>query len=380
MPQFEEAELRALIDAGGVCAFSVDTNVFHRHGYNLEASALVALGQFTARGIAHVVTDIVVREVCLHAAEVIEKASSDLKNALRRYGKTRRERDEQAAAAVAGLGLDEHIAETVARRWDDFARQTSAEVLAASALVNADTLVSMYFNATPPFERSGEKKAEFPDAIALLELEKFGERAGRHVLAVSRDAGWAAFASEARWLIVLGDLPQALALFNRAAGAVADRVSVLLDTPESALFDQVISSLSNHVDDLRPEIDAESYMEITTEFAGAEIANPQEIRFGRPAVIESDDDTVTLAIDAAIPVLVRADFAFYVHDSIDDDYLGMGSNEEERSINMTVPLTLVVSRGVDEDAGAREIRIEQLKPQAVEFGYVEPSGWRDEDN
>lgn len=47
----------------------------------------------------------------------------------------------------------------------------------------------MYFDLRPPFEPNEGKKAEFPDAIALLELEGYGEQKRRYVLAVSRDGG-----------------------------------------------------------------------------------------------------------------------------------------------------------------------------------------------
>jgi hypothetical protein len=78
LPGLTQDELQAIIDAGELCAFSLDTNVFHRYGYNLETTTLLAAAQLPGRGVAFVVSQIVTREVVSHIVENEEKSSSGI--------------------------------------------------------------------------------------------------------------------------------------------------------------------------------------------------------------------------------------------------------------------------------------------------------------
>lgn len=74
-----------------------------------------------------------------------------------------------------------HSAEAV---FDEFMKACSTEVLEAGGIDNEE-LLSMYFNKKPPFG-DGKKKAEFPDAIALLSL-KLHLQDGEKIYVVSDD-------------------------------------------------------------------------------------------------------------------------------------------------------------------------------------------------
>src|SRR5687767_11703800 len=69
VPVLTTDQLQELVDEAKLGAISVDTNVFHRFGYNLEAASLLALAQFPAHGITHLVTDVVSGEVRMHMVE-----------------------------------------------------------------------------------------------------------------------------------------------------------------------------------------------------------------------------------------------------------------------------------------------------------------------
>lgn len=379
MPIFTEDELQTVIEQGRLCAISLDTNVFHRFGYNLEATMLLAMAQFAGRGVEHVVTEIVAREVTKHMVENEEKVSADLRDALRRYTKTRRQFQADVARLGPALGIDDDVAVEVNRRWDAFIATTHAVQLNAGDLVDTSMLADLYFELKAPFEASEEKKAEFPDGIALLELEGHGARKKGFVLAVSRDRGWAAFAETAQWVVVLDDLAAAIQMFHTADAIVAEQAVLLLADDDAALRDDVDQALGRFVDDLNPEIEAESFMEFSAEFLSAGIEAVSPVERTALTVIGSDAESVTFAVEIEIAVEIEADFAFYAHDSIDDDYLGMGSTTATRVTMIAVPVTLVVPRGITEEVGAIDVRVERLRPLTVNFGYVEPSGWRDEE-
>ena len=60
------------------------------------------------------------------------------------------------------------------RRLDTFLKTAGVKIL-TSENISAGKLVDMYFSLSPPFEAKREKKHEFPDAIALEVLEKWGK-------------------------------------------------------------------------------------------------------------------------------------------------------------------------------------------------------------
>jgi hypothetical protein len=375
LPKLTASDLQQLVDTDQVCAISVDTSVFHRTGYNLEARTLTALAQFTARGIAHVVSDVVVREVKAHITSDLEESAGRLRSAINNFSKMRRGFDKEKAAA--DLGLDDDAGGEARSRWDTFAHQTSAVQLRASDTMDGDTLVSMYFDVAPPFEATGEKKMEFPDAIALLELEGYGERQGKFVLAVSHDKGWSAFAERAKWVVVVDDLAASISMFHASDAALAARTRALIQQDDTALHRQFVGALARFVDDIVLDIDADSYMDFSVDFEGAELKGEPLFELGDPSIIEAAD-VVTVAVDVTFHIEASASFSYFVHDSIDDDYLSMGASEEKRTLEMTAPATVTIARSVGDEEPASEVKFERLRSIYADFGHIEPHDWRDE--
>lgn len=359
MPVLTTDQLQELVDEAKLGAISVDTNVFHRFGYNSEAASLLALAQFPAHGITHLVTDVVSGEVRMHMIENEAKAVADLRAALRRYAKVRRRDAGEPGQIAQALNLDDDLAASVEERWEHFMAATAATLVGANR-VDAAELMKRYFGTIAPFEAKADKKEEFPDAIALLELESHGEEIQRHVLAVSRDGGWALFAEQARWVVVMEDLPAAIGLLHSADAIAAERAVALLANPIAGVRDDVDTALGRFVDDLDPEIEAESYMEFNADFTGAAIVDIHPVEPNSATVLESDADTVTLSFGAEVDVDVEVDFSFYVHDSVDDDYMSMGSSSRTRRVTLTAPITLRVPRGVAEEDRAVSVRTEQI--------------------
>ena len=71
-------------------------------------------------------------------------------------------------------------------------------------------LIAMYFEPSPPFEGTGKKKNEFPDAIALITLEDWAREPEKKILAVSKDHGWVSFAEKSEFIDINKELPAAL--------------------------------------------------------------------------------------------------------------------------------------------------------------------------
>jgi hypothetical protein len=75
------------------------------------------------------------------------------------------------------------------RRLDQFYESCDATVLPVDSVTSREVL-ERYFNQEPPFAATGDKKQEFPDAYALMSVEKWAEENDFKVLVVSHDKGW----------------------------------------------------------------------------------------------------------------------------------------------------------------------------------------------
>lgn len=373
MPTLTDQELSALIDAGDLGLITIDTNILHRFGYDLEAASLLALGQFAKSPITFVLPDIIAGEVKGRMVGNAISATAQLRTALRAFRKARRPDSKMVAEAERALGMTDDITADVTERWNEFVAMTAVETIAAGDLLDGDTLVSRYLETKAPFETKEDKKAEFPDAIALLELEARGERDQKYVLAISKDKGWSAYATDSAWIIVRDDLPTALGFFHRADNYVVGRaISMLGDTEHFVLADELQSELVRFVDNLNPDIQAHSYLFHEVDFLGAAYEGHEPVEEGDVTIIDSDETSVTLAFDLTLKVEISAEFAFSVHDSIDGDYVPLGSTEETRVVDVGVHVVAQVGRESGPEDGAMLLRVEAPRFVPVEFGEVEP--------
>ena len=86
-----------------------------------------------------------------------------------------------------------------------------ATVAVSIASPNKDMIMAKEKEAWQAFK---DKKAEFPDAIALISLEKWALEQGVSVVAVSNDVGWEKFSEKTNVIKVVQKLSDAIALFQ----------------------------------------------------------------------------------------------------------------------------------------------------------------------
>jgi hypothetical protein len=373
VPKLSDAEIADLISKGELGSVCIDTTVAHRTGYDLEAGSLIALAQFAKGPISFLIPDIVAGEIKAHMLANAQQATGAVRSAIRELRNARRPTAQALASVEGELGLADDLTSEIEQRWDAFVASTSAEIITAGELLNGDALVDAYFQHHPPFEATGKKKAEFPDAIALLELEARGERDQKYVLAVSTDDGWAAFADRAKWVIVMDDLPAALGHFHRADTYVVGRAISMLDDPENfILANELGGELTRFVEHINPDIDATSYHFFEADFLGAEYRGHSQVSDDDVTIIDSDDKSVTLSFPLTVQAEVSADFTFSIRDSIDRDYVSIGSSELTRQVEIEVEVVLQVDRESGPADGAMTLKVDAPMFVPIDFGEVEP--------
>lgn len=181
-------------------ALTIDTQAIRKAAFRFDDGALALLKQFNSSPISVVFSTVVIEETTAHLVEEIRRLKADLRKVARDAPRL--------LSHPPGL-LDEeqigkiHPESEAKNRIDSFLRGVDAQVIPAG-MADLNDITRRYFRTLPPFAGTGNKKHEFPDAIAIASIEAWGKANGKRVLAVSEDKGWMERSSE--FMTVVPDL------------------------------------------------------------------------------------------------------------------------------------------------------------------------------
>lgn len=133
----------------------------------------------------------------------------------------------------------------------------------------------------------------------------------------------------------------------------------------------VESALEYRLDDVDFNADGWSSVEFETEPLSATLQSVDWETAGAPVVIAADDDVVTFTTLVAVRVSFKANFRFEVRDSIDRDYVSLGSADVSKEVTVEFELAITVPRDSDEGMESIEVEVARRYIQ-VDFGTVEP--------
>ncbi|MBL1146180.1 MAG: hypothetical protein D8M28_00600 [Proteobacteria bacterium] len=360
-------------------AVTLDTNIFTNNGYALEHGLLNQLEQFKKGSVKFILSEIVVKEVLRHITAENVEIRTNLDKAINR-ARGKRLLTEKTAEKLIKLTEDEPSPKVLAQnRLDAFQKNTGCAVIKAdSAEISA--LIKRYFNYQPPFENNAEKKNEFPDAIALLSLEKNAKENNLKILAVSKDKGWINFAKTSDWIDVRSDFTEALSELQSHAEEAKEVVVAFLNRVvedyDSEEYKIIKTIVEQSVADIDFIAEADSYLRAEATF-NAEVhfhdfsfLNPESI-----SVVQIGKDFVVAEIPIHIDAHASAEFDFYVYDSIDKDEVYMGSRyieDEEIDFKAAILITLEI----DDNKEMQVVKltdVELIKViDRVDFGEIEP--------
>ncbi|KQW45840.1 hypothetical protein ASD88_13235 [Pelomonas sp. Root662] len=165
----------------------MDTNVYRKAGFRFRTQPLVALADIKAWSLAHLVPEVWRRELEAHTKDWAEGKLNEARHAL--------QIGDWAMPAQAGAAaeLRQHLSndtgEAIATRLlkDHYSRSRAVHL--PTAWEAGPQVLSAYFESRFPFERTGDKKSEFPDAFALATLEQWARTKNRQVIVVTEDEG-----------------------------------------------------------------------------------------------------------------------------------------------------------------------------------------------
>ncbi|CAE6861833.1 hypothetical protein R75465_07706 [Paraburkholderia aspalathi] len=234
--------IHAQIVSGEIAALTIDTSIFERAGLALESGLLAQLVQFRKSDIKLVLAGTVANEVRRHLAGNAEKAMAALQMALRETarhqvlpGDLQQRMMKDVEVVNDGEALSARTRNQARQRFDHWVEWVRATVIDEAEFASIGEVMRRYEASEPPFSAAGNKKHEFPDAIALSTLEGWARASRTRVLAVTQDKDWKRYGEQSSRIVMVDDLADALAAFQRRAEAhgIARRIRESLGDGDS---------------------------------------------------------------------------------------------------------------------------------------------------
>lgn len=371
-------EIRSKLLDGSITAISIDTCIFTRAGYQLDKGIFKQLEQFKGNSFRLVFSEVTLKEVLGHIKKHADEEQTRLLTALRGVAKYWTISQETQLKVTKEL-LNELDPKALSKELlTGFVKRCGAEIIEAKSTVDITDLLKSYFETIPPFESSGNKKAEFPDAITLLSLDSWAKKEGAALLLVTRDKGCIQYCEQTQNIFTISDLRTALTLIQERdshCGKLCESIDQLI---ANGNYPNIINAIETEIAndiwsiDWIPDANAAYYFE--PEMQDIEVKN---VSFASPNGLAElqpvDFSTDKLVAQASVNVDIKAhcDFTFSTKDWIDKDMICIGSSEAvaEDQIELDVLLTFV-----NLDSDAPELESIELVParRDIDFGTVEP--------
>lgn len=353
----------------------VDTSIYDSNGLKLESGLLGKLKQFAESHVEFLVPDVIKNEIHTHLDKKISVARNALEKSIN---------DASAHLFFDGsilndakkLIVDSKEVEGLAKsRLDQFLKDTGALVLECNDYVSVGDILHIYFKNKPPFAETGKKKNEFPDAIVLLAVEAWAEQEEKTVLAVAHDKDWEAYCQESKNIDYIEDFSTALGKFNTATAPYA-----LLENLKSSLSEEravgfltgVELCLTSVLDGFTPDQEAESDLYWEPEGSNGRF---KSFRFTNEdfKVIETDEDWVVIEALADITIEAEGYFSLSAYDSIDREYISLGSKSITVEAEFQSEILIRLSGDLHGDINELDIEeVEIVDPiSTIDFGTLE---------
>lgn len=355
-------------------AITIDTSTFEKSGLRLNEGILETLSQFSEGSAKLILSEIVTREVLKHLIQKNKETTQRLNKTIKDasgYGLLNTDQTNQLKAIYEPLKTPEEASENL---LDEFIKNTNAEIITAES-ADMKELVETYFSSQAPFEPSGSKKNEFPDAIALISMESWAKANEKKILAISQDKGWKSFADNSTWIDIEDDLASALVFFQKNTKEAEAKITNIIKKAVSGELLHIqwdLETLVTHeVFGLEAEVHADSSFEIEHNLVEFNLKNyslsPEEIK-----IIQTGENLIVAQVGIEINAVVATDFDFYSYDSIDKEHLILGNStvEVEETFNTSLLLTF------EGDFSDDEVEITDgslgRTPSIINFGFIEP--------
>ncbi len=365
-------------------AIIVDTSVFMANGLRLNRGSLQKLRQFSKSPVDFLMPDVIRGELEQHLEEKINSAMQSLKKGIKDANDCLSCDDEKLESAKELLLNEEEAKKLAQKKVGEFIKSTGALLIKCGDYLSLSTLLDTYFSSKPPFANKAHKKHEFPDAMVLLAIEAWAEEEDKLVLAVSLDNDWCAYGEHSERITIQSDLVEALAAFKKANAPyafLANLEAALKNNDAGFFLAEIKEQLKIELEDFCPELEVSSDFYVEQEDGSATITgfhlNSSNLKI---IEVDADGDYVVIGVEAEIFFDFEALFCFSAYDSIDKDYVPMGSAFTSGDDSFISQLLITVSGGFNSsgnfDDSIEKLSIDQVEvaslPKPTDLGHLKP--------
>jgi hypothetical protein len=176
---------------------TIDTCIFENFGLNTDEMLKKMKPIMLKPGMKFILSEIVMLELQSHYETAFKAVSRSLDNFTKNV--SRFSTNPKNSALIEELTAQLRAEKTKNTGLQNFIDATKSEIVPYEN-ISLKYVMNAYFKTEAPF-RTGKKKYEFPDAIAIYSLDKWAIANNRKLLAISCDNDWAAFAERnpKRW-------------------------------------------------------------------------------------------------------------------------------------------------------------------------------------
>lgn len=332
-------------------ALTIDTSIFIKNRLKLNKGLLAQLHQFKDNPINLILSDIVYRELKSHLDKKEKETKSKIESALNdasNYLNCCIDDIEEIKSLIKLNYEAESISKLI---LEEFIRKCGIELVKGEEYCEIKSLIDMYFQNLAPFKESGNKKSEFPDAIALLSLQYWVKENNKNLLAVSMDNDWKDFAQGKDNIEVIDDLAKAMDILNKQKqdldSIICEIQSDFLKNKNSKIFKRISSAIEedinicviNAVSAYNYDIDDQKanliHVEILKEDNGKKL---------KVYIVDINSEAITISITCEVSCNIEATFNFSTWDPIDKEYVSLGRSTKKIETSYR-PDVLVYLRG-----------------------------------
>lgn len=324
MPIINTSILQEFVAAQKIQWISLDTNIFIAFEQDIKRSNLVDIKKISNK-VGFVLPSIIKDELI---KKYIEKNTDKLISFKKNYSNIKYLLNQSMCTNLDKI-LELDLYESIKGVFDSFFNDTSCLIYYPKDGIDIKEIFNLYFDSTPPFENSKNKKCEFPDAAMLICLEHFTEEHQTGLLLLTCDKGCIEYAKESDNIFVLDDLTKnAKNLFLSTINSLSfDKYNFLTEKFKNyTLTDTNYSaSILNSIRDLLTDSSNFELNLISAYYCDGEIEDItfpdidiKDIQFHITS-IKYNKINITFSLE--IPIQAYVYYKTYIKDYIDDDLI-----------------------------------------------------------
>jgi hypothetical protein len=330
-----------------VTFFSIDTNLIQAAGYNFAQGALHQLPNQLPESIGLQLPEIVLCEIVKHRMESVHKAHQQLKGAADALHRLTSMDLSRVQGSIEDLNAIEAATQRFTQQIHDYAAQCRGAVLPTAGADAVANLFADYFAQKPPFGLNEKKKAEFPDAMCLWQLERYAKDKNTIGIIASDDMGWKQYAAESETLYCANSIDELAALFaatNEHANSIKEKIAAAIKDAGSPLGTALAHALNQHLANAQwdaSEVYTGSSHRLEAEAYAAHVAEYSIDGDISVWSVKGEPTTWIVELTVRLKANVEVSVEFFAWDSIDREELSLGAQEftTEEVVEIDVFLT-----------------------------------------